>query len=738
MNAVNTSRRSFLKAGATSVAGAVAAFTLPFNLEAATNNATATSFIPNAFIEIFPDGNVALTIHRSEMGQGIRTTLAMVLCDELDADWSKVKVIRAKGDAKYGDQNTVGDASIFLGWVPLRTAAAAARTMLLSAAAHKLTAPVAELRTENGFVIAKDGKRMTYGELAALAAKEAVPASPKLKAAADYKIIGKSVPGVDLFAQTTGALMFGLDVVVPGMQYAVIARAPLPDTKLKSFDAAAAKAVAGVSDVFAMESQFMAEGHTYAGVVVIARDSWSCIQGRRALKVEWETSPTEMDSPQIRKAMDAAADKPGMIYRSGGDVAAARADAKKVIKRRYATPFMTHATLEPPNCTAHVRGDYCEVWAPTQNPGDNRERIAETLKIPVANVTVNVTAIGGGFGRKSLHDFVLEAVRVSKRIGKPVKLFWTREDDMQHGFYRSPSVQELEAGIDANNTVNFWRHHTVQSSQQSTSDGVTAKELQAYELLAGVSRFAYSIPNVQFEGTHVETPLRRVWMRGVQEFYHAFASNCFMDELAVETRRDPLQMRIDWLSPARRIQFFASRAHTDYWFDSGRMIDLIRRIADVSKWSQPLPATADQSHKRGRGFAVHIQSSTYVAMVAEVTAQPDATFSIDRMICVTDCGLVLNPDSAKAQVEGAILYGLSSCLTGEITLKDGRVAQSNFHDYAVTRITDSPEMVIEFMSNGRTPTGLGEPCVPLVAPAIVNALANAGLQRRYELPLRRT
>lgn len=728
---MQTSRRTFLQV----TAATVASFTLPFNLEAATNKANPSTFAPNAFIEIFPDGTIALTVHRSEMGQGIRTTLAMVLCDELDADWAKIKVIRAQGDAKYGDQNTVGDASIFLGWQPLRTAAATARQMLINAASHKKNVPAADLSAQNGFVIAKDGKRMGYGELAALAAKEVAPTGPKLKVAADYKIIGTKVPGVDLVAQTTGALTFGLDVSVPGMQYAVIARAPLPDTKLKSFDASATKAVAGVSDVFAMESQFMAEGHTYAGVVVVARDSWSCIKGRRALKVEWEANPAAMDSPQIRAAMQAAADKPGVIYRSGGDVAAARTDAKKIIRRRYATPFMTHATLEPPNCTAHVQGTNenarCEVWAPTQNPGDNRERIAEALKIPIANVTVNVTAIGGGFGRKSLHDFVLEAVRISKRLGKPVKLFWTREDDLQHGFYRSPSVQELEAGIDAHNAVNFWRHHTVQSSQQSTSDGETAKELQAYELLAGVSRFPYSIPNLQFEGAHVETPLRRVWMRGVQEFYHAFAANCFMDELAVETGRDPLQMRIDWLLPARRIQFFASRAHTDYWFDSGRMIDLIKRMAEVSKWSQPLPAG------RGRGFAVHIQSSTYVAMVAEVTARPDATFSIDKMICVTDCGLVLNPDSARAQVEGAILYGMSSCLTGEITLKDGRVAQSNFHDYTVTRITDSPQMVIEFMGNGKTPTGLGEPCVPLVAPAIVNAIANAGLQRRYELPLRK-
>ncbi len=734
MSAVNTSRRQFLQAGAASVA----AFSLPINLEAAATNAAETSFAPSAFIEIFSTGKIALTVHRAEMGQGIRTTLAMVLCDELDADWKNVTVIRANGDAKYGDQNTVGDASIFLGWIPLRTAAATAKAMLVSAASRKLNVPANELRTESGFVIAKDGKRLGYGELAALAAKEVPPATPKLKAANEFRIIGKYVASVDLHAQTTGALTFGLDVIVPGMRYALIERAPLPDTKLKSFDAAASKSVAGVTDVFAMESEFMAEGHTYAGVVVVAGDSWSCIEGRRALNVKWQADPASMDSPQIRSALEGAVNKSGTIYRSGGDVDAARSRAKKIIKRRYYTPFMTHAALEPPNCTAHVQGTnentHCEVWAPTQNPGENRERIAEALKISVANVTVNVTAIGGGFGRKSLHDFVLEAVRVSKRIGAPVKLFRTREDDIRSGFYRSPSMQELEAGIDADNAINFWRHHSVQSSQSSTSDGELAKELAEGELLAGASRLPYAIPNVQFEGTHVETPLRRAWMRGVQEFYHSFAANCFLDELAVEAGRDPLEWRLEMLAPSRRLQFFNSRANTEYWWDTGRMMDLIRRAAALSNWSQPLVWVNGEA--RGRGFAMHVQSSTYVAMVAEVTARPGGDFSIDRVICLVDCGLVLNPDSARAQVEGAILYGLTSCMSAEITLKDGRVAQSNFHDYAVSRITDSPQMLIEFMSNGKTPTGLGEPCVPLVAPAIVNALANAGLKRRYELPLR--
>ena len=714
-------RRQFLQAAAAVAAG----LTIPVRYSTAAGQSAALA--PNAFIHVASDGRITLTVHRSEMGQGIRTALAMVMAEELDADWSRVTVLRAEGDAKYGDQDTVGDASFLLAWTPVRTAAAAAREMLVAAASRQLNVPAEKLRTENGKVLAPDGRTRDYGQLVDLAALEAVPEKPGLKSAADYRLVGKPTPGVDLAAQTNGSLIYGIDVRVPKMQYAVIERAPLPGQKLRSHDAAGALRTPGVTKVFALAGEFHGEGEMHAGVAVVGRDSWSCIQGRKALRVEWESIDAP-DSTRIREQLEAAARAPGSVYRSAGDVEAARKAAARTFAASYYTPLLTHATMEPPVCTASVANGRCEVWAPTQNPGTARERIAAALGIPIANVRVNVTAIGSGFGRKSMHDFVLEAVRVSSEAGTPVKLFWTREDDIRHGYFKSPSVQALEAGLDGEGRISFWRHLSVHSSQQQTSEAGPLKELQAYELLGGVTRFPYEVPNTRFEGAHVDVPLKRSWMRGVQDTFHAFATNAFLDEIAQAMGRDPVDLRLELLGADRRIQFFATRASTDYWFDTARMKAVIRQAAELAGWRIPIVPG------HGRGFAVHQQSGTYVAMVADVERQADR-FRVHKITCVVDCGLVVNSDSARGQVEGGILYGLSSALTGEITLANGRVAQGNFHDYPVARMGDTPRIEVQFAASARPPTGLGETCVPLVAPALVNAIAAAGLGRRRELPL---
>ncbi|WP_284618318.1 xanthine dehydrogenase family protein molybdopterin-binding subunit [Aquabacterium humicola] len=724
-------RRSLLLAGA----GSVGALVLPLRLAAqpAGTGGAASAFEPNAFIRITPDDRVVLTSHRAEMGQGTRTALAMILCDELDADWSRVTVQRADGDARYGDQNTVGDATLIVSWEPLRQAAAAARTMLVQAAAAQWKLAPEALRTGAGRVSTKDGtKSARYGELVRAAAKLPVPSSPTLKAAADYTLIGRPTPGVDLRAQTTGAMVYGLDVRRPGMRYAVVARAPLPGVTLKQIDDRAARAVAGVEHVFALDAVFRAEGSTDAGVAVVARDSWACLQARRALQIEWNV-PATPDSAAIRQRLEDAASGSGTVYRSNGDLDAAKASAGAVtVARRYYTPLLTHAPLEPPNCTADVRADRCEVWAPTQNPGEARERIAEELKLPIERVTVHVADIGGGFGRKSMHDFVLEAVRVSRRIGAPVKLFWSREDDLRHGFYRSPCVQVIEAGAGSSGEPLYWRHHTAHGSQRPTSEDVAPRELQMGELLGGASRLPYAFPHVRIEGTHVDMPLRRAWMRGVQNAFHAFAVESALDELAVKAGQDPLAWRLAQLQPARRTQFLRTRVSTEFWFDSGRLAGVIRRVAELANWSAPLPATGPS---RGRGFAAHVQSGTYVAMVAEVSRRGDS-LHVERICCAVDCGRVINPDSARAQVEGATIYGMSSCLYGAITLESGTVAQSNFHDYPVARFADRPRFEIAFVDSSASPTGLGEPCVPLVAPAIANAVAHAGWGRLTEWPLK--
>jgi isoquinoline 1-oxidoreductase beta subunit len=711
-------------------------------------DAPAAAFAPSPYIRIAADDTVTLVAHRSELGQGIRTTLAMILCDELDADWSRVRVERAQGDARFGDQDTVGDQSLLLGWTPLRTAAASARERLVLAASRRLAVPAASLRTEDGRVLAPDGRALRYGELAALAALEEAPAAPSLKPRERFRLIGTPRASVDLQAQTTGRLVYGLDVVRPGMRYAVIERAPLPRMRVASFDADAARRVRGVVDVFELPGVFAAEGATYAGVAVVGRDSWSCLQGRRALRVAWERADAQpLGSAEIRRRMEAAADAPGRVVRSGGDLDAARAASTTILKRRYWTPFLTHAPLEPPNCTADVRPDACEVWAPTQNPGEARERIAAELGVPVARVTVNVTDIGGAFGRKSMHDFVLEAVRVSRRAGAPVKVFWTREDDLRHGYYRSASLGELEAGIDARGRLAFWRHHAVQSSQRPTSEDVPEVDaLGPFELAgASVERLPYAIPAVRFEGTHVATPLKRSWMRGIEDAFQAFAANCFLDEVAATMRRDPIELRLELLGPPRRLQFFKSSFSDEYWHDTGRMAGVMRRAAELAGWGAPRPAPAaadaEPGLRRGRGFATHTMSATYVALVAEVAVRPDGSFRVERVACAVDCGIVVNPDAARAQVEGAVVYAMSSCLFGEITLSDddpaAGVVQRNFHDYPVARIGDMPQVDVAFVDSDRAPTGLGEPCVPLVAPAIANALADAGMARVTEWPIRK-
>jgi isoquinoline 1-oxidoreductase beta subunit len=728
----NRRRRCLIQAAAATAAGLV----VPLRLGARPTGGSA--FQPNAFVRIGPDGRVVLTVQRTEMGQGIRTALAMVLCDELDADWSRVAVEQADGDSdKYGDQNTVGDFSLVVSWTPLRMAAAAARDMLLRAAARRLNVDAKLLRTEAGRVVLPNShpaRSLSYGALAEAAAREEISRTPALKAASGYRLIGRALPGVDLRAQTTGTLTYGMDVQRPGLLYAVVLRAPAAAMDLKHFDTAAAITVSGVHAVFALPAKFAPEGATFAGVAVVARNSWACMKARGKLQVEWACAPDSLlpDSIELRRQLDASADKTGVVMRSAGDLDGARRLAAKTLKRRYYTPMQTHAPMEPPNCTVELSDGHCEVWAPTQNPADARERVAAELGWPQSRVTVHVTALGGGFGRKSMHDFVLEAVRVAREVKRPVKLFWTREDDLRHGYFRTPSLQELEGGLDAKGELLFWRHHTVHSSQQPTSTDAPVSHLDFTEAYGGAARWPYAVPHLRVEGSHVDVPVKRSWMRGVQDTFHAFAAECFFDELATLAGRDPVAWRVQLLGPPRRIQFIKTRAETDLWFDTGRYAAVIRRAAERAGWGQP------QAQGYGLGFASQVHGPTYVAMVAQVQRAPAAAtgFRVVHITCVVDCGLVVNPDSARAQVEGAIAFGLSGALHGAITLQQGAVVQSNFHDYPIARLADMPRVDVEFLQGGDRPLGLGEPCVPVVAPAIANALAAAGLGRMTEWPLR--
>jgi isoquinoline 1-oxidoreductase beta subunit len=728
---VDSGRRRFLQRSA-SIAGALV---LPLQLSARTPPPS-QPFEPNAFVSVLPDDRVVLTVQRSEMGQGIRTALAMLLCDELDADWSRVTVEQAPGHERYGDQDTVGDFSLVVSWLPLRKAAASVREMFIEAASRRLGVDRGRLNTRDGRVIVAGTmpeRSLRYGELVAEARALPVPASPRLKAPSEFRLIGRPTPGIDLKAITMGQRVYGLDVQRPGMLFAVVERAPSPGWRVQSFDEAAVKQSSGVHAVFELPGRFAGEGATYPGVAIVASDSWSCLKARRLLAIRWDRSEVaadaSLDSETLRRRMEAAAGAGGTVFRSAGDVDEARRRAAHTLARRYHTPLQAHAPLEPPNCTADVRADACELWAPTQSPGTARERVAAELGLPRAKVTLHVTAIGGGFGRKSMHDFVLEAVRISRRVGRPVKLFWTREDDLRHGYFRSASLQSLEAGWDAEGETLFWRHHTVHASGQPTSEDVRVDQLGFGEAFGGASRVPWRIAHQRFEGSHVEMPVKRSWMRGVQDTFHAFAANCFIDELAQHAGRDPVDWRLALLGEPRRMQFVATRLDIELWMDTGRYAAVIRKAAQMSCWSERGAA------RRALGLASNVHGATPVAMVAEVVRH-ESGFRLERIWCAVDCGLVLNPDSARAQVEGAVIYGLSGALHSEITLAGGAVVQSNFHDYQVARLADAPKVEVAFIEGSGRPVGLGEPCVPLVAPAIANALAAAGAPRQYAWPLR--
>jgi isoquinoline 1-oxidoreductase beta subunit len=725
-------RRDFLRLGL----GVGAALVLGFRTEAvAATAATApAAFAPNAFVAIFSDGMVELTVHRSEMGQGIRTTLAMILADELDADWQRVRVVQAPGHPRYGNQYTTGDGSLLYGWEPLRKAAATARAMLLAAAGRELGVPVKELRTQSGDVLHDaSGRRRGYGALASRAAAEDVPTAPPLKTSADFRLIGRSMPSVDLMAATSGAVIYGADVRRPGMLHAVVARAPMAKATLKSFDASAAKTIEGFVDAFALVGRFAPYGGTIDGVAVVATDTWTALQARSRLTLEWNEPAKRDDSAALIARLDDALKMPGAIYRSHGDVAHARTTAARTWKREYRAPILAHAPLEPPCCTVEWRDGRCEVWAPTQGPQPVRRQIATEFGVSPENVIVHVTALGGGFGRKSINDFVLEAVRIAAKVKRPVQLLWSREDDLRHGYFRTPAAQQLEAGADIDNAVTFLRHHSAFSSWTPGTSDPAAAELDAGEM-SDITAFPYAIPNLAFEGTHVPMPFPCSWMRGVQQQFNAFARNAFIDEIARDLGRDPLELRLQWLGPPRRVEIAQAtegvKVASDeaYWFDTGRLAAVARRARDLSQWTSPLPAG------RGRGFALEWMSFTYVAMVAEVTLLDDG-FRVDRVVCSVDCGLVINPDGVRAQIEGGVIFGLSSALYGEITLDNGRVVQDNFTSYPIARMADAPEVIADYITSDRTPTGLGEPCVPLVGAAVANAVAAAGGTRLYAMPL---
>ncbi len=699
---------------------------------------------PRVFVAITPDGMVTIIAHRSEMGTGVRTSLPMIVADEMEADWTRVQVRQAPGDeVKYGNQDTDGSRSTRHYLIPMRQVGAAARMMLEAAAAKRWNVPVTEVKAVGHEVVhSGTGRKLGYGELAADAAAQPVVAVAdlRLKDPKDFRYIGKGrVSIVDLHDITTGKAMYGSDTRLPGLKYAVIARPPVVGGKLVSFDATDAMKVPGVEKVIEVRGwPWPSKFQPLGGVAVIARNTGAAIMGRDALKVVWDDGANaRYDSIAYRAELEDAARKPGLVVRNNGDPEGALKSADKVIVGEYYLPHLAHASMEPPVATARVTGDKAEIWAPVQSPGGTREDVAKTLGISPENVTVNVTLLGGGFGRKSKCDFALEAALLSKAVGAPVKVQWTREDDVRHDFYHTVSAERIEAGLDKSGKVIAWRHRSVAPTIASTF-AAGAKHAAPFELGMGLVDLPFDIPNIRCENPEASAYTRIGWFRSVSNIPRAFAVQSMVAEIAQQTGRDPKDMLLDLIGPARIVDtgvkdmWDYGEPLDSYPIDAGRLRKVVELVADKGNWGRSVP----KGH--GLGIAVHRSFVSYIATIVEVAVDGKGKLTIPRVDTAIDCGTFVNPERIQSQIEGAAIMGLSLAKYGEVTFKNGRTVQGNFDDFPVVRIDEAPIVTnVHIMPAGPDvpPSGVGEPGLPPFAPALCNAIFAATGKRIRSLPI---
>ena len=677
------------------------------------------TFEVNAFVLIPTKGKVKIYCHRSEMGQGIRTAVPMLLAEELGVTMDQVEVLQAKGDPKYGNQNTDGSRSITKYYTQLRQLGASAREMLVQAAATQWKVKPKECQVKDGFIFhARSKKKLAFGEVAEAASKLSLPKQPRLKKEKDFQVIGKATPGQDLAHIVQGKAPFGIDTHIPGMLYGCAQRSPIPGGKIKTLDASAAMKIPGVVKVVSLPAQGPPV-NSNASVCVLAQNTWAAMQGKKALKLEWDLPKQRMQgSAAYKKSLQNSLERKTIPHRAEGDVKAVfRQQGAKIIKSSYHTPFLVHAPMEPLVSTAHIKGKTCEVWAPCQDPVRARRAIAKFLGIRFEDVTFHVTFLGGGFGRKSQPDFVLETVAAAKKIGKPVKLTWTREDEIKHGFYHAESYQQLTATLGKDGTPNAWHHQTIFPTLMSVFVPGSNQPAK-FEMGLGATNMPYRIPNVLVETGYTHSPVRVGWLRSVCNLFHAFGINSFIDELAGEVKADPIEYRLKMLGKPRT---FAGA-------DSKRMTAVIQQTKKAFGWEKPLP----KGH--GKGFANHYSFRSYIAVAVEASLK-NKTIQVHRVVFTIDCGLAVNPEGVKAQMESSAVFGLSAAIHGKITLRDGVVEQSNFHDYPVLRMNEMPKVEVHII-NGDTenPTGVGEPGVPPIPSALAAALFQITGKRMRNLP----
>ncbi|TWC22307.1 MULTISPECIES: xanthine dehydrogenase family protein molybdopterin-binding subunit [unclassified Pseudomonas] len=751
----NLSRRGFLKGvGATSALVLVASWGWQDAFAEEKEKKFGADGMPNGWIDdpkvyisIAADGMVTVVCNRSEMGQGVRTSLTMVVADELDADWAMMKVQQAPGDeVRFGNQDTDGSRSMRHWYEPMRRCGAAARTMLEQAAAEQWKVPVSECHAQLHKVVHQpSGRELGYGALAAAAGALAVPArdSLRLKQPSEFRYIGKegtkAIDGADI---VNGRAIYGADVHFDGMLYAVIARPAVYGGTVKSVDSSAAMKVPGVIKVVQIEGRPLpSEFQPLGGVAVVASNTWAAIKGREALKIEWDDGPNaSYDSIAYRKELEAASLKPGKVVRNTGNIDDAMKGANSTLEASYYLPHLAQAPMEPMVAIARFQDGVCEAWAPSQAPQVTRERIGERLGIPFDKVTFNVTLLGGGFGRKSKPDFVIEAAILAKEFpGKAVRVQWTREDDIHCSYFHTVSAEYLKASLDKDGLPSGWLHRTVAPSITALfAPGMNHEA--AFELGMGFTNMAYAIPNVRLENPEAAIHTRVGWYRSVSNIPHGFAIQSFVDELAHKAKQDPLKYQIKLLGPDRQIdprtlseEWNYGESPERYPIDTGRMRTVLETAAKAAGWGRELPKG------RGLGLAVHYSFVSYVAAVIEVEVKDDGTLIVHKADIAVDCGPQINPERIRAQFEGACVMGLGNAVVGEISFKDGKVQQDNFHMYEVARMSLAPKEVAVHLVTppGNVPLGgVGEPGVPPIAPALCNAIFAATGQRIRNLPVR--
>ena len=730
--AVHTlSRRTFLRAGAAAGGGLLVSFSLPARIGTAlaAGPQAAREFKPNGFVRIDRDGGVTLVMHKVEMGQGTYTSMPMLLAEELEVDLSQVRLEHAPPDDAlyaeplFGVQETGGSTSVRGNWEPLRRAGATARTMLVSAAAQTWKVEPSSCRAANGVVMhGPTGRSLTYGALVDRAALLPVPSGVALKDPKDFKLIGTPAKRLDTPDKVDGTAQFGIDVRLPGMKFAAVAACPVFGGKVASVDDAKAKAIPGVQQVVRLDD----------AVAVVAADTWAAKQGLAALDIRWDDGPNaNLTTADIVQQLATASEKSGVVARKDGDVAAAMAGAGQKVEAIYEQPFLAHATMEPVNCTVHVRPDGCDVWVGTQVPTFTQNAAAKVTGLPKAKVHVHNHLLGGGFGRRLEVDFITRAVQVAKQVTGPVQVLWSREEDIQHDMYRPYYYDRIAAGLDAQGKPIAWTHRVTGSSIIArVSSELFPKNLRVIRALGlgsviatmkgldtdaveGAAEPPYALPNIRVEYVRQEPPgVPTAFWRGVGPTRSIFVVESFMDELAAAAKRDPFEYR---------------RALLD---GSPRAKAVLELAADRAGWGGKLPAGS------GRGIALLHAFGSYIAQVAEVAVSKQGDVRVRRVVCAVDCGTVVNPDIVKAQMESGIVFGITGALWGEVTIKNGRVEQHDFSDYRVLRMSETPAIEVHLVKSAEAPGGVGEPGTSAVMPAVTNAVFAATGRRIRKLPVK--